>query len=142
MFITCFVTNLFMIFHFPHQKTSQTPSLTSQPQHCRPIYSASLSDIDLKLSGMIDLDAFYNPTEPIFIINLLKSSLFPTIPLFLPQNLIFRPNYFHNSESRSYSLLKFCLFTHLYNPSNLMLHPLTISHSSSQNFEKVDFRPP
>ncbi len=23
-----------------------------------------------------------------------------------------------------------------------MLHPLTISHSSSQNFEKVDFRPP
>ncbi len=27
-------------------------------------------------------------------------------------------------------------------PLTLMLHSLTISHSSSQNFEKVDFRPP
>ncbi len=118
MFLTCFATNLLTIFYFSHQKTSYTPSLTPQPHHCRPIYSASLSDIDLKLSEMLDLDAFYNPTEPILIIILLKSSLFATIPLFLPQNLIFRQNFFHNSESRSYSLLKFGTFTHLYSPSN------------------------
>ncbi len=119
----CFATNLLTILHFPHQKTSQTPSLTPQPQHCRPIYSASLSDIVLKLSGMIDLNALYNNIEPVFITILLKSSLFPTIPLYLPQNLIFQSNFFSNCESRSDSPLKFRKFTLLNNLSNFDLTP-------------------
>jgi hypothetical protein len=65
-----------------------------------------LSDIDLKLSGMIDVDTFYIRTKQILITISLKSSLFPTILLYLPQNLIFWPIFFFSkSESRSDSPL-------------------------------------
>ncbi len=141
--ITCFATNILTILHFPHQKPLRPLSLTPQPQQCRPIYSASLSDINLKLSEMIDLNALYNFIKPFFITILLKSSLFPTIPLYLPQNLIFRQNlFFLAPKGEVIALSNFASLPASIPTLTLLLHLLTISHSSSQNFEKVDLRSP